>query len=63
MSANSAKMQFLENLRGFGDPLTQPEKYNLYNGLVNLAAALENLELKLSGIEQQIRQLGAKVGR
>jgi hypothetical protein len=52
-NANNAKRQFEDNFnRHQGDP----EKYNLYKGLCNLAAALEDIELRLSSIEQKIQR-------
>ena len=37
----TAKGCFYENMEVFGDPKTQPEKYNLYRGLDSLAKAIE----------------------
>lgn len=47
MKLYNAKEQFQENLRLFANPQTEPEKFNLYAGLTNLAEGLSNIELKL----------------
>lgn len=56
MSSYNAKKQFNENLQLFGNPNTEPEKYNLYAGLANLADAIASIEAKLDQIETKIRQ-------
>ena len=38
---------FYENVRLFGDPKTNPEKFNLYNGLAALAEAIAHLESEI----------------
>jgi hypothetical protein len=43
MSIKIAEDCFVENLKLYGDPKTQAEKYNLYNGLANLAEAISDL--------------------
>ncbi len=50
---NAAK-QFNENLRLFGNPETEPEKYNLYAGLQNLAIGLSSLENKVEALKNQL---------
>jgi len=55
MSFYNAVRQFEENLRLFAK--TEPEKYNLYAGLVNLAEGLRNIELKLDEIMQILYRL------
>ena len=57
MSASTAKRCFGENVQLFADPQINPEKYNLYNGLWNLAGAIEAIERKLGNIEQQVNYL------
>lgn len=49
-----ARKCFNENLDKYGDALKAPEKYNLYNGLANLATAIEELQSKLKEIEKRI---------
>ncbi len=45
MSAHDAVKQFSENLELFGgDAIGQPEKYNFYAGLLNLARSMEEIE-------------------
>ena len=44
MTARHAIGQFEENLRLFGDATSQPEKFNLYQGLGNLAVSLDSIE-------------------
>lgn len=54
--AADAKRMFVENLNAFGDKQTQPEKYNLYLGLIYLVASVEQVQQDL----EQIKQLLAK---
>jgi len=57
MNFSNAKRQFDENKRLFGDPQAEPEKFNLYQGLANLATGLEKLERRLVDLEDRIRRL------
>ena len=52
-NASNAKKQFEDNFNRYQ---SDPEKYNLYKGLYNLAAALEDIELRLSSIEQKTQR-------
>ncbi len=52
----TAKACFKENLRLFGDSKSQPEKFNLYNGLVNLTTAIEDIKNQVDRIESQLRR-------
>jgi hypothetical protein len=54
--ATAAKKQFMENFRLFADSETDEgsEKFNLYQGLANIADALEQIDSKLSIIEERI---------
>ena len=55
MSVTSdAKRMFVENLNAFGDKETQPEKYNLYLGLVYLMASVEQIQQELEEIKRMI---------
>jgi hypothetical protein len=44
MNLNAAEKQFTENLCLFGNANTNPEKFNLYSGLVNLTKSLRSIE-------------------
>lgn len=57
MSTRTAKMCFEENLQLFGDPHSQPEKFNLYNGLKNLADSLTTLDQKLNNVHSEVVNL------
>lgn len=48
---------FGENIRLFGDPQIDPEKFNLYNGLSNLAEAIERLEIEVQSLQQEVQRL------
>lgn len=54
MSFGMAKKQFDENLNLFANPNTEPEKYNLYAGLSNLAQGLENLAAEVEELKRKI---------
>jgi len=56
MSSYNAKKQFAENLRLFGNSTTQPEKFNLYAGLMNLADAISNIESEIENLKREIRK-------
>lgn len=60
MSAHTrlAKDCFEKNIGLFANAkTTQPEKYNLYNGLHELAEALEDIENELDTIDRRLRGL------
>lgn len=63
MSFTSAFKQFGENLRLFGDSLKEPEKFNLYAGLQNLANGLENLENKINQLEYDVNRIKQTLDR
>ncbi len=52
--ASDAKRMFVQNLNAFGDEKTQPEKYNLYLGLIYMVAAMEQIQQDLEEIKQQL---------
>ncbi|MBU1084861.1 hypothetical protein KKB06_00770 [Patescibacteria group bacterium] len=54
MSTYQAKIQFEENLKLFGNATSQPEKYNLYAGLINLTKAIEQIKSDLRSIKDDI---------
>lgn len=56
VSFNSARKQFSENARLFGDSKKQPEKFNFYNGLANLASGLSNLQSDIKEIKRLMRK-------
>ena len=44
MSSFRAKKCFAENIQLFADNVKEPEKYNLYSGLLELTKAIQNVE-------------------
>lgn len=60
---DTAKKCFAENLRNFGNANAAPEKFNLYNGLANLATAVEELQNKLTEIESTVNRVRRAVER
>ena len=52
--ASDAKRMFVENLNAFGDEKAQPEKYNLYLGLIYMVSAVEQIQQDLEEIKQQL---------
>ena len=60
MSAKDAGNCFLTNFRLVGDPNTDPEKYNLYKGLIDLAAAVEKIENDLTIIKDFMAVMKSK---
>jgi len=52
---SAAVKQFVENADRYSD--RQPENFNLYHGLANMAAAIGNVEAKLDVIIQQLATL------
>ncbi len=62
MSFDRALKQFNENYRLFGlDPKTQTEKFNLYNGLANLAEGLQSLASQINQINQRLANLESRL--
>ncbi len=57
MDARKAKEQFEENLRLFAPADREPEKFNLYAGLANLASEIESLRLEVRRIRQVVESL------
>lgn len=58
MSFDSASKQFRENAKLFG---SDPEKYNLYNGLYNIIIGLKELKNSIYQIEQRLQHLENKI--
>ncbi len=61
MSMYDAKRQFGENQRLFGNSTTEPEKFNLYAGLYNLAQAIEEMQSDLHKIKEELHQVKGRV--
>ena len=55
--ANNAFNCFHENLQLFGNAHASPEKYNLYNGLANLAEAIKELQSEVQQLRQEVHSL------
>ena len=53
-TTSDAKRMFVENLNTFGNQKTQPEKYNLYLGLIYMVAAVEQIQQDLEQIKEQL---------
>ena len=51
---DTAKICFAENLQLFGNVTAQPEKFNLYTGLTQMAVALEQMQGELNALRQEI---------
>jgi hypothetical protein len=59
---------FSENVRLFGNQQTEPEQFNLYNGLrvmsetlASLAQVVDNIERQCNMMSQQLRQIDRKI--
>jgi hypothetical protein len=59
--SDAAKACFDENIRLFANPQQQPEKFNLYNGLFNLAIAISEIEDKLRSIDHRVHSLEQRI--
>lgn len=57
MHANSAIKCFNENRVHFGNARTQPEKFNLYNGLSSLAKAVKELQDEVDKLRREVAGL------
>jgi hypothetical protein len=53
----TAKKFFEENMHLFANAQTEPEKFNLYNGLWNLADSLQQIETEMHRLQQQVINL------
>ncbi len=56
MSFYDARKMFDENLRLFSDPSREPEKYNLYKGLYNMADSMIYMEENIGNIVRLLQQ-------
>lgn len=52
---------FSENVNLFGDPRTQPEKYNLYRGLTALSETVESLVHHVHRLEMELTEANRKL--
>ena len=55
-----SKEYFLENLKQTGGPTRDPEKYNLYMGLFEMAQVLETMSLSLSKLERDFARFRSR---
>lgn len=51
---------FAENYRLFSNPQTEPERFNLYGGLVALSNQIDDMERRIRSIEQNINFLASR---
>lgn len=58
LNAPLAEKCFEENVRLFTNAQTDPEKFNHYNGLRALAAAVKELQTEVHHLRQQLAQRG-----
>ena len=63
MNFYNAEQQFNENFKIFCNPQSQPEKYNLYAGLGNLAKGLQYLEEEIRIIKQKLENIKSELKR
>ena len=56
MNATTAKNCFEENMQ-LNDPQTSPEKFNLYNGLANLAIAVQEIQAQIQSLERAVQNI------
>lgn len=63
MKANSAIESFNENLKSIDDPNSNPEKYFLYQGLISMATALDNLQNDIKALKRNMIQVQTIVKR
>lgn len=61
MKFNNAKKQFAENAQLFGNASSQPEKYNLYHGLTNIAEGLEELRQEVDRLQHGLSDIRARL--
>ena len=60
MSFDISNRCFTENLNLFGNAQTDPEKFNLYNGLSNMAQSLQALEQEVQRLRREIDELSRR---
>lgn len=59
MSFRAAKNCLVKNLNMF-DEQTDPEKYNFYDGLINIVEGMERLESQVRLLESELRQMRSR---
>ena len=57
----TAELCFSENIANFANATTQPEKYNLYNGLHAMAQSLSLILATVGKLEMQLNDLAKKM--
>ena len=60
MSANNAERCFIQN-RDMFNVQRDPEKWNLYNGLANLAQYIAELEREVQSLRQEVHFIALKI--
>jgi len=60
MSFDNAKKCFVENINLFGNAQMEPEKFNLYNGLFNMAESLQRLEQEVHQLRNEVADLSRR---
>jgi hypothetical protein len=63
MSIQSAINCFEENIRLFANSRVEPEKYNLYNGLANMASTIQRLDREVGEIKEVVDHILREVRR
>ena len=63
MSIQSAINCLDENIRLYGNPRVDPEKYNLYNGLSEMARAIQRLDNEVEVIKNTVNGILHEVRR
>jgi seryl-tRNA synthetase len=63
MSAQNAIYCFNENIQLFSNSLAEPEKYNLYRGLGELADAIRKLSNEIDAIKHVINHIQSQVSK
>ena len=61
MSMESAIKCFSENIQSLGRPPSDPEKYNLYVGLAEMAEAIKRVEREIASIKKLVEHIEREV--
>ena len=56
MFINVAKKSFKENLKLFGNSKAQPEKFNLYSGLIHLTDEIGDLKKEINKLQKELKR-------
>lgn len=54
---HTAQKCFIENLHLFSSPTRDPDRFNLYTGLVGLAKAMETMQASLDRLEKRMQRV------